>query len=428
MDVVIRPGSVTGEIMPPPSKSETHRGLFLAALAGGGPVERPLDSRDTRATAAVIDALGGGVDWQSDAAEVDGFPAGRPTPASEPVDCANSGTTLRLALGIAALAPGETKLTGDSSLTSRPNQPLLDSLEDLGGEVIEQGTDGTAPITISGPLDGGETAIDGSISSQFVSSLLIAGSFTEDGVTVRLTEPLHSAPYLDLTIDTLDTFGISVERGEDLFEVRGGQSPRFPADGYLVGADSSASSYPLAAGVIAGDPSVTVSDVGTRGGQPAPILEVLRSFGVEPAMEGRQVTVTKTEPSPATIDLGDCPDLLPTAAVIAAVADGTSNLINCEHARFKETDRIWATAEALRSVGVPVSEREDGLTVRGRPEGLLAGEIDSHGDHRLAMAGAIAGLVADGPVRVMQADCVDVSYPNFYEDLQAIGADIEFNP
>ena len=136
--------------------------------------------------------------------------------------------------------------------------------------------------------------------------------------------------------------------------------------------------------------------------------------------------MSRATPKPGRYDLGDAPDLLPTVAVLTAHADGTSTIVNIEHARFKETDRITATAAFLRHLGVPVSERPDGLLVRGQPDGLVGGEIDSRGDHRIAMAASIAALVADGPVRIKDADCVEVSFPAFFDTLAHLGADVTY--
>lgn len=425
MDTVVHPGSVTGEVTPPPSKSETHRALLASALGGGGSVANPLDSRDTRATAAAITALGGAVTWSADSADIAGFDAGLPRPAADPIDCANSGTTLRLVTGVAALADGTTRLTGDASLRRRPNGPLLDAIADLGASATSEDDDGTAPLTVTGPLAGGETTMSGSTSSQFVSSVLLAGAHTPAGVSVSLSSALRSAPYLELTLKTLEAFGAEVTRSDRRFAVAGGRRLSTPDGGVTVGVDPSAASYPLAAGVLAGDPSLTVTDVGERAGAIAPIVSVLEAFDIDLDRRGRVVTVSQATPAPATVDLGDCPDLLPTAAVLAAVADGTSELVNCAHARHKETDRLHVTAEAMRALGVSVTENEDGLTIQGRPGGLTGGTIDPHDDHRIAMAGAVAGLAADGPVRIQDADCVAVSYPRFFEDLQAIGVQIE---
>lgn len=428
MDALVAPGTVAGESEAPSSKSETHRALLTTALAGGGTVADPLVSRDTKATALAIDALGGGVTWGDTDATVTGFSAEGPTPAAAPVDCGNSGTTLRLVTGVAALAAGQTRLTGDASLCRRPNGPLLDALADLGAGTSSDAGDGTAPLTVTGPLEGGSTSMPGSVSSQFVSSVLLVGALTERGVEVELTSPLASAPYLELTIDLLAIFGVGIDRRTDGFAVAGGQTLDAPASGVVVGPDPTAASYPLAAGAIAGDPSVTVIDAGDRAGEPAPIIDVLEAFDLPVSTDGPAVTVERATPTPATIDLGDRPDLLPTAAVIAALGDGTSHLVNCGHARHKETDRVRVTAQLLRELGVPVTAQEDGLIVRGRPDGLGSGTIDPHGDHRIAMAAAVAALAADGPVRIHDASCVDVSDPDFFDRLARLGAEVTFDP
>lgn len=425
MDTVISPGPVAGEVTPPPSKSETHRALLASALAGGHVVEHPLDSADTRATARAIDGLGGRVDYAAGQASVDGFPDGRPQAPTDPIDCANSGTTLRLVTGVAALADGTSRLTGDASLQRRPNGPLLGALSALGAAVESEADDGTAPLSVTGPISGGTVSLSGSVSSQFVSSLLLAGAHAPGDVTVELTSPLRSAPYLALTIDTLEKFGVTVDRDGDRYTVAADTHLRPPTTPVTVGVDPTAASYPLAAGVLAGDGPVTVTDVGTRAEEIAPIVGVLEAFEVPLQRSQRSVTVERATPTPTTVDLGDCPDLLPTAAVLASVADGSSQLINCEHARFKETDRIRATAEALRALGVPVSEREDGLTIRGRPDGPAGGTVDSQGDHRIAMAAAVAGLTAEDDVHVRQAECIDVSYPAFFDDLARLGGRID---
>lgn len=427
MDAEVRPGTVSGIITPPASKSETHRALLATALAGGGTVHNPLDCRDTRATADAIEALGSGVEWTGDAAVVEGFPDGRPQPAAAPIDCANSGTTLRFVTAVAALGSGTTTLTGDASLCRRPNGPLLEALDVLGATAESDAGNGTAPLSVTGPLSGGSVAMPGGVSSQFVSGVLIAGVTAPNGIDIELTSALSSAPYLQLTISMLETYGIDITATNGRYRAPGGQQYSLPADEPVIGADPTASSYPLVAGAIASDTGITVTDVGRRGDEPAPIIGVLESLGVELSVNGRRVSVERTRPEPATVDLGSCPDLLPTVAVVAGLGDGTSHLVNCRHARYKETDRISVSAEAMRTLGVPVSDREDGLTVRGRPEGFVAGTVDPHGDHRIAMAASVAGLAADGPVRIRDADCVSVSYPSFFEDLSGLGADVNFS-
>lgn len=426
MDAVIRPSAVAGEVTPPPSKSDTHRYLIASALADGGHIDSPLDSADTRTTGHALDALGAQVDWSDGYAKVTSFHGGRPSPASKPIDCANSGTTLRFACGLCALTDGTSTLTGDSSLRRRPNGPLLDAIVDLGGTAESEPGDGTAPLVIGGPMRGGHVTIPGSVSSQFVSSLLFAGGLTDDGIGIDLSSSLISRPYAELTKVILGRFGIEVTTTSGGYHVAGGQRFTSPSDGITIDADPTAVSYLLAAGVLAGDDTVTVTDVGRRGAVESPILDLLEQMGIGIERDGQRGTVAHGEIRPGQYDLAEAPDLLPTIAVLAGLADGTSTIVNIEHARYKETDRIAATADFLRHLGVPVTERPDGLLIRGQPEGLSGGSVDSRGDHRIAMAAAVAGLIADGPVTIRGADCVEVSFPRFFETLEALGASVTY--
>ena len=280
MDAVVRPSRIAGEVLPPPAKSDTHRSLIASALGGGGIVHNPLDSADTRATARALQAFGATVDWAADSVVVSGFANGRPNPASAPIDCANSGTTLRFASGLAAIAAGTSTLTGDSSLRRRPNGPLLDAIESLGGEATSESGDGTAPLVIGGPIEGGRVTLSGSVSSQFISSLLLVGGMTDAGITIDLSSSLISRPYAELTRVIMERFEVEVERRTEGYHVEGGQHYVTPTDGSSIGADPTAVSYLLAAGILAGDSSVTVTDVGRRGEVEAPILGVLDHMGV----------------------------------------------------------------------------------------------------------------------------------------------------
>lgn len=425
MDVVVRPSGVSGRAAGPPAKSDTHRALIATALAGGGHVDGPLDSADTRATGRAITHLGADVDWTADSVYVDGFPSRRPLPADDPIDCTNSGTTLRFAIALTALAAGRSRLTGDRSLRHRPNGPLLEAIDDLGGTAESDTDDGRAPLTVEGPIAGGTVELPGSISSQFISSLLMVGGRTDLGIDIELTSPLVSRPYVDLTRAILDRFGVDTAATKTRFAVAGRQPFTFPSAGLEIGADPTAVSCLLAAGVLAGDPGIEVEDVGRRGNHPAPILGILRAMALPYRRNGSAVTVERATPTAGHFDLGNAPDLLPTVAILASRADGTSTLEHINHARYKESDRIATTASFLRRLGVPVTERSDGLLIRGQPGGLVGGTIDSHGDHRIAMAAALAGLVADGPVRITRAECVAVSFPDFFETLEHLGGEIE---
>ncbi|MFP4627620.1 MAG: 3-phosphoshikimate 1-carboxyvinyltransferase [Halobacteriales archaeon] len=424
MDVEVVPGGVAGRARPPPSKSATHRALVLAAVGGGGRVHRPLRSADTRATATLLEAMGASVSLDAEPAVVDAPPAGRLRPPTEVVDCANSGTTLRLGAGLAATVDGRTVLTGDASLRRRPNAPLLGALERLGATAEGSGAMGEAPVTVAGPIEGGPTTLEASTSSQFLSSLLLAGSLVHRELAVEVVDGVASRPYVTLTREALALAGVEVTDGDGRYVVPAGATPRTPPAGFTVGVDPTSASYLLAAGALAGRPDVGVTglDGGLR--RPLPVRDHLAAMDLPLEADGDALVVGQGRPAPATVDLGACPDLLPTVGVLAGVADGTSRLVNCPQARHKESDRIAATADLLRCLGVEVRELADGLVVEGRPAGFEGGVVESGGDHRLAMAGAVAGLAASRPVRVRDGDAVAVSYPDFFEALADLGADV----
>ena len=212
MDVTISPSRLGGTARAPPSKSYTHRAILAAGYGDSAVVRNPLDSADTRATARAVEAFGGATTWTGNDLEVDGF-GGRPTTPDDVIDCGNSGTTMRLTTATAALADGLTVLTGDDSLRSRPQGPLLSALTDLGARAESTRGDGQAPLVVGGGIDGDAVPIRGDVSSQYVTALLMAGAVTEGGVEIELTTDLKSAPYVDITLELLSDFGVDAEDG-----------------------------------------------------------------------------------------------------------------------------------------------------------------------------------------------------------------------
>ncbi|MFY4815818.1 3-phosphoshikimate 1-carboxyvinyltransferase, partial [Haloarcula sp. AONF1] len=419
MDVHVTRSELRGTARAPPSKSYTHRALLAAGYSDGATVESPLISADTRATARAVTAFGGSVapagDDAStggaaetgsdlagaDALAVEGF-GGRPAVPDDVIDCANSGTTMRLVTAAAALADGTTVLTGDGSLRSRPQGPLLEALGDLGVRAESTRANGQAPLVVSGPLAGGEVAIPGDVSSQYVTALLMAGAVTDEGVEVELTTELKSAPYVDITLELLADFGVEAtpvdEAGDPLdgaagaagFTVPGGQSYA-PSDGtYAVPGDFSSISYLLGAGAVAAAPGETVRIEGARPSAQgdAAIVEVVEEMGatVDWDREAGEIAVERADLSGVTVDVGDTPDLLPTIAALGAVADGETRIENCEHVRYKETDRVSAMAEELEKMGAETTEEPDVLTIHGDQSDLKGATVDGRHDHRIVMA------------------------------------------
>jgi len=443
MDAHVSPSTVSGTARAPPSKSYTHRAILAAGLGEGATVRDPLLSADTRATARAVEAFGGAVDVADDANELDvaddaneldvAGVTGSPGTPADVVDCANSGTTMRLVTAVAGLVDGTTVLTGDSSLRSRPQGPLLDALEQLGATARSTRSNGQAPLVVDGPMSGGSASIPGDVSSQFVTALLLAGALTDDGVTVALETELKSAPYVDVTLDVLDAFGVhateiageaAAEGSVTGYRVDGGQSYG-PAGGeYRVPGDFSSTSYLLGAGAVAGDPSVTVEGAVPSAQGDAAILDVIERMGVpvDWDREAGTATVERSALSGVTVDVGDTPDLLPTIAALGAVADGDTRIENAEHVRYKETDRVSAMAEELSKMGASVTEERDALIVHGGDTDLQGATVDGRADHRVVMALAVAALAADGETTIRGSEHVDVSFPGFFDALADLGA------
>ncbi|WP_256685012.1 3-phosphoshikimate 1-carboxyvinyltransferase [Halococcus qingdaonensis] len=430
MNADIGSSRVSGTVRAPPSKSYTHRAILAAGYGDGTTrIERPLVSADTRATARAVEAFGGRVEGLADDSEhitVEGF--GHPETPANVVDCANSGTTMRLVTATAALAEGLTVLTGDGSLRSRPHGPLLAAIEELGGRAESTRANGQAPLVVGGPMEGGRVSMPGDVSSQFVTALLMAGARSESGIEIDLETELKSSPYVEITRELLADFGVETENEGEGFAVAGGQA--YDAGGeYRVPGDFSSISYLLAAGALAADDELTVEGARPSAQGDSAIVEILDRMGAEIAWErdAGTISIARSPLSGVEIDVGDTPDLLPTLAVLGAAADGETRLVNAEHVRYKETDRVSAMADELETMGATVTEREDSLTIHGDDSALQGARVDGRGDHRIVMALAIAGLVADGTTTVVGADHVDVSFPDFFAILSDAGADVTLN-
>jgi 3-phosphoshikimate 1-carboxyvinyltransferase len=422
---------VAGRCRAPPSKSYTHRAILAAGYADEATVEDPLVSADTRATMRAVSAFGGNVDRSRldiGTLRIEGFD-GRPATPDDVINCENSGTTTRLVTAAGALGDDLTVLTGDDSLRSRPHGPLLDAVEALGARAESTRRNGQAPLIVGESLSGGTVSMPGDVSSQFVTALLMAGAVTDDGIEVDLETELKSAPYVDITVEVLDAFGVDAERNDSGFRVDGGQSYS-PGDGsYAVPGDFSSISYLAAAGAVAVEEGT--DGVVIEGAQPSAqgdtaIVDVLDRMGADIDWDrgAGELHVAGGDLSGVEVDVGDTPDLLPTIAAVGAIADGETRIVNCEHVRLKETDRVSAMAEELGKMGAEVTEEQDTLMVHGDESELVGSDVDGRGDHRLAMALAVAGLVAEGTTTVAGAEHVDVSFPDFWTVLDDLGATV----
>ena len=416
-DIVFRGGRAEGKVSPPPSKSHTHRAIIMSALSEGRcEVSSPLISFDTRATMDAVRAMGAVVTERGGSVTVECESIHAP---DRTIDVMNSGTTMRLMTGISSLFSEKVVLTGDSSIQKRPMGPLLDSLSAAGVECSSNG--GKPPVEVRGPITGSELVIDGGVSSQFVSSLIMSSPLTGRPTDVRITGHLVSKPYIDITTSMMGKFGVEVTEEGNVFHA---EPQHYRPTDYRVPADFSSSAFPLVAGGIAGRVTARGMDMSDPQGD-RKIIDVLKEAGCDVEVSGDEVTCSNTgRLEGAEIDMGDIPDLFPVVAVLLSTAKGRSRLYGAPHLRFKESDRIALTENMLRTLGADIRGTEDGCVIEG-VERLHGGRIEHNGDHRMMMAAAVASLVSDGPVSMENDACWNVSYPGFPEQMRSIGMDIE---
>ena len=396
----------------PGSKSYTHRALIAAALAAGESVlTNALKAEDTELTAKALAALGAEIDWQGTTVKVAGT-GGRLQPVAEPIHLGNSGTSMRFLTAVATLGPGTYRLTGSPRLCRRPMGELLAALRTLGGRVrAEEGNECPPVVVTGGLLRGGKATLSGQISSQYLSALLLVGPLTAQGVEIEITGNLVSRPYVDITLEVLKEFGISHYREEyQRFFVPGGQ--RYRSRLYDIEADASSASYFWAAAALTGG-RVTVTNLNLESCQgDIDFLAVLARLGCRLTSAPEGLTVEGGPLKGIEMDMATMPDLVPTLAVLAAFAEGETIINGVAHLRHKESNRLAAVATELRKMGITAEETPDGLRiVGGTPHGA---EIDTYGDHRLAMSFAVAGLKTEGVV-IRDPDCVAKSFPDFWE-------------
>ncbi len=412
-DIVFSGGSIGGTADVPPSKSYTHRAIILAALSGGRcEISNSLDSFDTRATMDAVRSMGASVVKSGRGIVVDSCGIHAPDRA---IDVLNSGTTMRLMSGIAALFPSETVITGDESIRKRPMGPLLDALGRCG--VACSSADGRAPLSIRGPVKGNEIRIDGSLSSQFVSSMLIMAPLVGRPVDIILEGKQVSRPYVDITLAVMGEFGVKVGRTSSGYHVE--PQSYVPCD-YGIPADFSSAAFPLVAGGLSGSVSVKGLDPDSPQGD-RKIIDILREAGCTVESESGCVTCSRSgRPKAIDVDLSDIPDLFPAVAVLLSTAEGTSRLYGAPQLRFKESDRIESVERMLKTLGADIEGTDDGCVIRGVPK-LRGGRIDHGGDHRLMMSAAVASLVSEGPVSMEDDGCWNVSYPGFPDAMRSLG-------
>ncbi len=413
---------ISGEVQAPASKAYTQRMVITSALSNGASkVEKPLFSEDTEAALRAVTGLGAKVEAGDGHWTITG--AAQLEAPKKPIDCGESGATLRFMVPVAALADGVSTLLFHGSITRRPIEPLLNSLHDLGAEAcVGKHGEVDAVFVQGGGIAGGKTAIAGDISSQFISGLMFACPLAKADSEIVLTSPLESADYVKMTQAVLSQHGVQVKVEEKRLLISGNQRYK-PADTTVPGDFSSAAFLLAAAAVTKSKVKVGNLYYGAVQGDKA-IVEILKEMGVKVTVTSDSVEVESTgeKLKPFDIDAKNIPDLVPVLASLACYADGTSNVTGAKRLRLKESDRLASSHTELTKMGAQITITEDGLTIKGTK--IHGATIDPHNDHRIAMAAAVAALGAEGETTIEHAECIRKSYPQFFHHLKQLGVEV----
>ena len=421
--IVKKTGNLSGQVCASPSKSYTQRMVIAAALANGvSKVSNPLLSEDTEATLRAVTALGAKVKVAESCWTIKG--TARLKSAKEPIDCGESGATLRFMIPVAALASGSSTLVFRGSIEKRPVEPLLASLRELGAKV-QSGKlgDKDAVFVEGGGIVGGETSIAGNVSSQFISGLMFACPKAQVDTEIMLTSSLESADYVKMTQAVLVAYGVKVPAHENHIHIPVNQTYT-PSDSRVPGDFSSAAFLLAAAAITNSRVQVNNLDYSSVQGDKA-ILGILKHMVVEGKVctDNVEIEGNGSLLKPLEVDAKSIPDLVPVIAVLACHAEGISHIFGAHRLRLKESDRLESLYLELTKMGAQITLNDDGLIVEGGSP-LHGAVIDPHNDHRIAMACTVAALGAEGETTIQNAECVRKSYPQFFTHLKQIGADV----
>ena len=412
---------IGGSITAPPSKSMAHRAVLCAALATGSSHITNLEfSKDISATLAAAGQLCARVTTGPADAVVEGL--GRFAPLTAPVDCCESGSTLRFLIPLASLTGQEITFVGRGRLMERP-QSVYEELYRAKGLRFEQTPSG---LTVEGLLSSGDYTLEGNVSSQFISGLLFALPLLAGTSTLRLLPPVESRSYIDMTRAVQAAFGVESRwLDETTLEISGGQEYH-PCD-YTVEGDYSQAAFPAVLGAVAGGVTLTGLAEKTLQGDAA-ILDILRRCGAVFTRTAEGISFEKAPLHGVDIDLADCPDLGPVLMVLGLLCEGTTVIRNAERLRLKESDRIAAMEAELRACGGVLESEGGTITVHGCANRLHApaGALHGHNDHRVVMSLSVLALSTGIPLTVDDAEAITKSWPNFFEAIKPLGAEVEY--
>ena len=419
MDVIITPNKLSGSVVIPPSKSLSHRAIIAASLASGkSKISNVMYSNDIKATINAMRACGASIEEHEDYLIIEGSKVKR---MMDVIDANESGSTIRFMIPIALVASEEITFVGHNHLVKRPLDTFLE-IFDKQGIKYERGED-YLPLKVNGGLKSGEFQVRGDISSQFITGLLYALPMLDGDSIIHISTEMESKGYIDLTIDILKLFGIEIEnRNYQEFYIKGNQEFK-PCD-YTIEGDYSQSAFFLVANALGADIKLLAMEEKSHQGDKK-ILEDMASFGFESSFNNGELILKNGNLHSATIDFSQSPDLGPALTVLASLAKGKSEFINAGRLRIKECDRITCMKEEINKLGGHVTELPEGLIIEG-VNSLHGGVVDSHNDHRVAMALAMATLKMDGELKIINASSVSKSFPNFWGVFESLGGKVRY--
>lgn len=405
MNMEVFSSKLQGALKIPSSKSLSHRALICAALAEGSSVLTSVTmSKDIIATIDGLKAMGAEISSEGNAVTVSGGLKKSTAPIT--IDCCESGSTLRFLIPIAAVLGFSAAFLGEGKLPSRPITPYLREFPPKG---VDFSARGTMPFSISGRLSAGEYSLEGDVSSQFITGLLMALPLCDEDSVIKLTSPLQSKPYVDITLDCLKSFGVSIKEAPFGYLIKGRQ--KYAPHSCEIEGDYSQAAFFFVANALGSRVEIAnLNEKSTQGDKK--ILEVLENMGYNDNGD--------FELDGFDIDVGDIPDLVPILAVLGCFGNKASTITNAARLRLKESDRLSSIAAALNAVGGKVTVLEDGLVIYP-VKTFSGGVIDSCNDHRIAMAMAIASLRSTAPIIIKNAEAVGKSYPDFFDDFNKLG-------
>lgn len=426
MKVTIHPSSISGPVTANASKSSMQRACAAALLHPGiTHLANPGQSNDDKAALGIIASLGARITDKGKYLEIIGVNDLLSTnQAPRLIDCGESGLSIRMFTPIAAMSDGPIKVTGSGSLVTRP-MDFFDSILPL-LDVEIQSNGGKLPLVIKGPLVPKNIRIDGSLSSQFLTGLLMAYSASGASEVTITVENLKSRPYIDLTLAVMKQFGmrLPVNEGYGRFVFEAGPAPQTPdLVNYFVEGDWSGGAFLLVAGAIAGPVLVKGLSLDSTQADKA-VFEVLQRANVQMVTDGKWIRVSPSALKAFSFDATDCPDLFPPLVTLAAYAEGESRIRGVQRLTHKESNRALTLQQEFGKMGVTIRFDDEWMWIEGGSR-LKGTTVHSHHDHRIAMACAVASLKAEGDTLIEAADAVNKSYPDFYRHLQSLGVQME---